>query len=32
MNEGAAHHCMGENLGLLSSYVFDWLDELFGVQ
>jgi alpha-beta hydrolase superfamily lysophospholipase len=30
MNEGAAHHCMGENLGLLSAFVFDWLDEVFG--
>lgn len=32
INEGAAHHCMGENLGLLSSYLFDWLDELFSMR
>jgi pimeloyl-ACP methyl ester carboxylesterase len=29
MDEGAAHHCMGENLGLMSAFVFDWLDEVF---
>ena len=29
MNEGAAHHCMGENLGLMSALVFDWLDSVF---
>lgn len=29
MNEGAASHCMGENLGLASAFVFDWLDEIF---
>jgi pimeloyl-ACP methyl ester carboxylesterase len=29
MNEGAAHHCMGENLALVSAFVFDWLDEIF---
>jgi len=28
-NEGAAAHCMGENLGLMSALVFDWLDEIF---
>lgn len=26
MNEGAASHCMGENLSLMSALVFDWLD------
>jgi pimeloyl-ACP methyl ester carboxylesterase len=30
MDEGAAHHCMGENLGLMSALVFDWLDEVLG--
>jgi hypothetical protein len=29
MNEGAASHCMGENLDLMSAFVFDWLDEVF---
>lgn len=29
VNEGAASHCMGENLGLMSSFVFDWLDDVF---
>lgn len=29
MDEGAAHHCMGENLGLMSALVFNWLDEVF---
>ncbi len=28
-DEGAASHCMGENLGLMSALVFDWLDEVF---
>jgi len=28
-NEGAGHHCLGENLSLMSSFVFDWLDEIF---
>ncbi len=28
-DEGAATHCMGENAGLMSSFVFDWLDEVF---
>jgi hypothetical protein len=28
-DEGAASHCMGENLGLMSALVFDWLDEIF---
>jgi hypothetical protein len=27
--EGAAGHCMGENLDLMSALVFDWLDEVF---
>ncbi len=30
-NEGAAHHCMGENPGLMSALVFDWLDDVFAV-
>ena len=30
-NEGAASHCMGENLPLMSSFVFDWLYEIFAV-
>lgn len=29
LNEGAASHCMGENLGLMGAFVFDWLDEVF---
>jgi alpha-beta hydrolase superfamily lysophospholipase len=28
-NEGAGHHCLGENLSLMSQIVFDWLDEVF---
>ena len=28
--DGAGTHCYGENTGLLSSYLFDWLDEIFG--
>jgi pimeloyl-ACP methyl ester carboxylesterase len=28
-DEGAAHHCMGENPGLMGSFVFDWPDEIF---
>jgi alpha-beta hydrolase superfamily lysophospholipase len=28
-NEGGAHHCIGENLGLMSALVFDWLDDVF---
>jgi hypothetical protein len=28
LDEGAAHHCLGENLGLMSALVFDWLDEV----
>ena len=28
-DEGAGHHCLGENLSLMSSFVFDWLDEIF---
>jgi pimeloyl-ACP methyl ester carboxylesterase len=31
IDEGAASHCMGENLGLMSALVFDWLDEVFGM-
>lgn len=27
-NEGSASHCFGENVGLMSSFVFDWLDEV----
>jgi hypothetical protein len=23
------HHCVGENLPLMSQLVFDWLDEIF---
>jgi len=26
MDEGAAGHCMGENLGLKSAFILDWLD------
>lgn len=29
-DEGAAGHCMAENLNLMSAFVFDWLDEIFG--
>ncbi len=28
-NEGGAHHCQADNLALMSSLVFDWLDEIF---
>lgn len=28
-DEGAASHCFGENLSLMSAFVFDWLDEVF---
>jgi hypothetical protein len=28
-DEGAAAHCLGENVGLMSALVFDWLDEIF---
>jgi hypothetical protein len=31
IDEGAAHHCFGENVGLMSTFVFDWLDGVFGV-
>jgi alpha-beta hydrolase superfamily lysophospholipase len=31
-DEGAAGHCMGENLGLMSALAFDWLDEVFAGQ
>ncbi len=27
--DGAGSHCMGENLPLMSQFVFDWLDEVF---
>lgn len=27
--DGGGAHCLGENTGLLSSLVFDWLDEVF---
>ncbi len=29
-DEGAGAHCQVENLGLMHSVMFDWLDELFG--
>jgi hypothetical protein len=29
LDEGAGHHCVGENLPLMSQLVFDWLDEIF---
>ncbi len=29
LDEGAGHHCLGENLSLMSQLVFDWLDEIF---
>jgi alpha-beta hydrolase superfamily lysophospholipase len=29
LNEGAGHHCLGENVGLMSALVFDWLEEIF---
>lgn len=32
MDEGAASHCMGENLGLMSAFVFDWLDDVFALE
>jgi hypothetical protein len=28
-DEGAGTHCLGENTGLMSAFVFDWLDEIF---
>ncbi len=31
MDEGAASHCMGENLGLMRAFVFDWLDDVFAL-
>lgn len=27
--DGGGAHCLGENIGLLSALVFDWLDEVF---
>jgi pimeloyl-ACP methyl ester carboxylesterase len=27
-NEGASNHCMGDNLSLMSSFAFDWLEEV----
>ena len=32
LDEGAGHHCVGENLPLMSQLVFDWLDEIFAEQ
>jgi len=29
LNEGGGQHVLGENLGLMSQIVFDWLDEVF---
>lgn len=29
IDEGAGHHCQGENTALMAQVVFDWLDELF---
>ncbi|HMB22896.1 MAG: alpha/beta hydrolase family protein [Chloroflexota bacterium] len=29
LDEGIGHHCMGENVGLMSAFVFDWLDDIF---
>jgi alpha-beta hydrolase superfamily lysophospholipase len=29
IDEGAGHHCLGENVSLMSALVFDWLDEIF---
>jgi pimeloyl-ACP methyl ester carboxylesterase len=29
LDEGAGHHCLGENVGLMSAFVFDWLEEVF---
>ncbi|SHJ08183.1 alpha/beta hydrolase family protein [Lutispora thermophila] len=30
--DGGGAHCIGENTGLLSSLVFDWLDEIFKIK
>jgi hypothetical protein len=27
--DGGGSHCLGENTSLLSSLIFDWLDEIF---
>ena len=27
--DGGGTHCLGENTGLLSALLFDWLDEVF---
>jgi hypothetical protein len=29
LDEGAGGHCLGENVGLMSALVFDWLEEVF---
>ncbi len=28
LDEGAGHHCLGETVGLMSAFVFDWLEEV----
>jgi pimeloyl-ACP methyl ester carboxylesterase len=28
LDEGAGHHCLGENVSLMSAFVFDWLEEI----
>ncbi len=32
LNEGAGSHCTTENLGLISAFVFDWLEEVFAAR
>jgi hypothetical protein len=32
LDEGAGGHCLGENVGLMSALVFDWLEEVFAGQ
>jgi len=32
LSEGAGHHCLGENVSLMSALVFDWLEEVFAAQ
>jgi pimeloyl-ACP methyl ester carboxylesterase len=29
LDEGAGAHCLGENVSLMSAFVFDWLEEVF---
>ncbi len=29
IDEGAGAHCLGENVSLMSAFVFDWLEEIF---